>query len=65
MKNRYFGVILLLFVVVTINISNAQVHKKTGKVISKKDLAYLFNNPPEDAKPGVLWMWMGSNVSRE
>lgn len=23
----------------------------------------LFLNPPESAKPGVLWMWMGANVS--
>jgi len=25
----------------------------------------IFINPPESAKPGVLWMWMGSNVSKE
>ncbi len=24
----------------------------------------LFLHPPESAKPGVLWMWMGSNVSK-
>ena len=24
-----------------------------------------FRNPPQDAKPGVWWHWMGSNVSRE
>lgn len=24
-----------------------------------------FLNPPESAKPGVLWMWMGSNTSKE
>jgi hypothetical protein len=29
------------------------------------DPAEVFNNPPESAKPGVLWMWMGSNISRE
>ncbi len=23
-----------------------------------------FLNPPESAKPGVLWMWMGSNISK-
>jgi hypothetical protein len=24
-----------------------------------------FRDPPEQAKPGVLWMWMGSNLSKE
>jgi len=27
------------------------------------DPAEVFANPPESAKPGVLWMWMGSNLS--
>jgi hypothetical protein len=27
------------------------------------DPAQLFVHPPESAKPGVLWMWMGANVS--
>ena len=27
------------------------------------DLEETFLHPPESAKPGVLWMWMGSNVS--
>lgn len=25
----------------------------------------VFRNPPESAKPGVLWMWMGANLSKE
>jgi len=25
----------------------------------------VFHDPPQDAKPGVWWHWMGSNVSRE
>lgn len=29
------------------------------------DPANVFKNPPESAKPGVLWMWMGSNLSKE
>jgi len=29
-----------------------------------KDPASVFANPPEAAKPGVLWMWMGSNLSK-
>lgn len=29
------------------------------------DPEQAFRNPPEDAKPGVWWHWMGCNVSRE
>lgn len=29
------------------------------------DPGQVFLNPPQDAKPGVWWHWMGSNVSRE
>jgi hypothetical protein len=29
------------------------------------DLDDAFTRPPEAAKPGVLWMWMGSNVTKE
>jgi hypothetical protein len=32
--------------------------------IDLNDPAAVFNNPPEAAKPGVLWMWMGSNLSK-
>jgi hypothetical protein len=32
---------------------------------SDADPAEAFKNPPESAKPGVLWMWMGSNISKE
>ena len=28
------------------------------------DPATVFLHPPEAAKPGVLWMWMGSNISK-
>ena len=28
-----------------------------------QDLQTIFQSPPEQAKPGVLWMWMGSNIS--
>lgn len=28
------------------------------------DPAVVFRKPPETAKPGVLWMWMGSNLSK-
>lgn len=29
------------------------------------ELDDTFKNPPEAAKPGVLWMWMGCNLSKE
>ena len=33
--------------------------------LSKNDPELVFQNPPASASPGVLWMWMGSNISRE
>ena len=30
-----------------------------------RDLATAFVTPPESTRPYVLWMWMGSNISRE
>lgn len=32
---------------------------------ARNDPESLFLHPPNDAKPGVWWHWMGSNVSRE
>ena len=32
---------------------------------SGTDPEKVFRNPPEAAKPGVLWMWMGNNLSKE
>lgn len=29
------------------------------------DAETIFLHPPESAKPGVLWMWMGCNISKE
>ena len=31
---------------------------------TKNNPEQIFLHPPESAKPGVLWMWMGSNVTR-
>ena len=33
--------------------------------VDQTDPAKDFLNPPESAKPGVMWMWMGSNLSKE
>lgn len=32
---------------------------------STTDPSSIFLNPPEAARPGVLWMWMGTNLSKE
>jgi hypothetical protein len=29
------------------------------------ELERIFENPPESARPGVLWEWMGCNISKE
>ena len=34
-------------------------------MIRADDLEQAFIDPPDSAKPGVLWMWMGSNLSKE
>src|SRR6201991_2532724 len=65
MQLRLTRILLCLLLALYTTKAVSQIHRKTVKVISKDDPAYVFNNPPEDAKPGVLWMWMGSNVSRE
>ncbi len=31
----------------------------------KTDPEELFRHPPENARPGVLWMWMGTNITKE
>lgn len=55
---------LLLFVVIT-NKAEAQISKRQKPSLQINDPAKDFLNPPESAKPGVLWMWMGSNLSKE
>jgi hypothetical protein len=38
----------------------------TGSTVSPtSDPEAVFVNPPGTAKPGVLWMWMGSNITKE
>ena len=41
----------------------------TAQTIKSKpassELENIFKHPPEAAKPGVLWMWMGCNLSKE
>jgi hypothetical protein len=65
MQQRHVYSFLCLLLALCTTKAVSQTHKKHVAVISKDDPAYVFNKPPEDANPGVLWMWMGSNVSRE
>jgi hypothetical protein len=53
----------LFFLCAVVNIAGAQTGKKQQQKTSD-DPEYLFLHPPESAKPGVLWMWMGSNLSK-
>ncbi|MEP6747892.1 MAG: glycosyl hydrolase, partial [Bacteroidota bacterium] len=53
--------LLVLFFVMAIQL-NAQ--KDADKPKKADDPAKIFLHPPESAKPGVLWMWMGSNLSK-
>lgn len=38
---------------------------QSANMPSEADPAYVFAHPPQTAYPGVLWMWMGSNLSKE
>ncbi|MEP6610900.1 MAG: glycosyl hydrolase, partial [Mucilaginibacter sp.] len=42
----------------------AQPNKKSPIKPLANSPEQLFLHPPESAKPGVLWMWMGANVSK-
>jgi hypothetical protein len=43
----------------------AQQHKTPVNAIDINNPEQVFLTPPPSAKPGVLWMWMGSNLSKE
>jgi len=45
-------------------ITIAQPNKKSPVKPLANSPEQLFLHPPESAKPGVLWMWMGANVSK-
>ena len=55
-------VLLILFIV---RLSYPQNISIKSKVANANNPEKVFINPPESAKPGVLWMWMGSNLSKE
>jgi len=60
MKKVLYRSILIFHVVFLVSGVNAQSVSNQSV-----DPAEVFTNPPESAKPGVLWMWMGSNLSKE
>jgi hypothetical protein len=37
----------------------------TAPSLRSQDLEKKFLNPPDSARPRVLWMWMGSNISKD
>lgn len=55
--------LFLLFLIATADAQGG--NAKTKRTRLAADPADVFRNPPEAAKPGVLWMWMGSNLSKE
>ena len=60
-KIKFFLVFLLLL---SIAFVKAQVKKSSSNTITSNDPQSAFLHPPEAAKPGVLWMWMGTNMNK-
>ena len=62
---RKSNTLITLFLIQLLFVGNifSQAKKNTSAKL-KNDLESYFTNPPESAKPGVLWMWMGSNLSK-
>jgi hypothetical protein len=58
-KRLYWGVVAFIF---TTFFAFSQ-NKPDAYFIDDPYLPFV--NPPESARPGVLWMWMGSNLSKE
>ena len=63
MSKQFKFILIGLFVVIAF-ITNAQKNSQSYSTL-KNNPAEVFANPPESAKPGVLWMWMGSNLSKK
>jgi hypothetical protein len=63
MKKQVRFILVGLFVAIAF-ITKAQKNNQSYSTL-KNDPAEVFVNPPESAKPGVLWMWMGSNLSKK
>lgn len=59
---KVFQISIFIFLLLSILriTGNCQIKKQTND-----KLASIFASPPESAKPGVLWEWMGSNITKE
>ena len=64
-KNRFYLKYLAISFAITISSATNAQETIGDNHNSISDPATAFTHPPESAKPGVLWMWMGSNISRE
>ncbi len=76
MKNLKFNLIVFLVTIITAcSTSNRDEKKQNSLLIEGQNLSInpsvavvdpteVFNNPPESAKPRVMWMWMGCNISQ-
>ena len=65
--HKKLKVITNLFYVFALLTYNSYGQKNQIEIIKNQltDPAIIFSNPPEAARPGVLWMWMGSNLSKD
>ena len=61
MKNSY----LLIVLIALLFCNKTAFSQIKNNVENTYNPESIFINPPESAKPGVLWMWMGSNISKE
>ena len=58
--------LVILFVLTFSQLKSQVVSKPKINTVQKSiDPPKIFLYPPESAKPGVLWMWMGANLSKE
>ncbi|HEX8023893.1 glycosyl hydrolase [Mucilaginibacter sp.] len=57
---------LLLINLICFNVSAQQrPAQPVAEALVPSDPAEVFNHPPQSAGPGVLWMWMGANLSKK
>ena len=56
--------LLFLMLFISAKSISQQLKEKETNTIQLNNPATVFLNPPESAKPGVLWMWMGNNLSK-
>ena len=62
---RKLNLLIVLFLGQIFMVVNSFSQTKKGNTKNlQDDLESHFTNPPESTKPGVLWMWMGSNISK-